>query len=308
MRKLLVLILVLTLFLTGCSSSTDTISSVNDSTDSQPESSPLNSEEIDSKQVSLLFANIYYPLVTREVSHDKVLVLEFLETQPYKFEETDGYDGLKILNSSDNLDYVHIAFSPERKSSSIMSLSYYLNEKDIEVSFSNSSSDGDSSYDKLFTHIVGESQKDVENINEQIDFLLTSENEKNQFQELDEPIELQLDINHSIKNGQLSIHLETNLPNNTTGMVTVSNDYNNYKAQDHFTVENGVSEIGPFSNNGKTLEKGDYIVSISTPLAQIQSDDVYYEVGEEYLNYTGEQFDEEGIGRTIHYQIEIEVE
>lgn len=120
-----------------------------------------------------LFEQIYVPYANREKSFIFEGVKSFASTLEYKIEITEPTEEdlgeIKIIDT--NGDYVYFAFSPIDDVQIIMTVSYYHAETDSEVSLSNYSSDGSPRYDTFTTHILGESEIEVSNTDEQRDFL-----------------------------------------------------------------------------------------------------------------------------------------
>lgn len=145
---------------------------------SSKENENSNTEVVDTTKTDIkgtsLFEDVYVPYASRE----KTTVLfqgvkVFAENCGYSYEITEGDESsvtsIKII---ENDDYVYFAFSTNSAGiETIMTVSYYQSSSNSEVSLSNYSTDGDFSYDKLDTHIIGESSIEVDNIEQQREFL-----------------------------------------------------------------------------------------------------------------------------------------
>lgn len=282
-----------------------------------------NNEEVAESEIkgNDLFNKVYYKIANRDQAHEKDAIINYLEANEFIIEEDKELNSLMVKDDTkENEDYVYIRFDEKEDDSSIelvSSVSYVLEEEELEVLFTNYSPNKNVEYDKLLTHKIGESNKEVNSIDEQIIFLQETKNEhkankdkvkdKASENEKDDPIELNLDVEEKIENGKVLFEISTNLPNNTTGNIALINNNIDYTAQDKFEVKNGKAQAGPYSLKGESLPSGTYEVSVSTPLATIQPDDVFIEIGEDYSNYIGDQFDDGGMGRNISYSFKINI-
>ena len=99
-------------------------------------------------------------------------------------------------------------------------------------------------------------------------------------------IDVRLDVTPSInQEGKVSFLVETNLPDSTIIMFTLSQG--GYSAQDKGVVRNGTINTSHFSKQGVPLSAGDYILNISTPIASSQSKEVQQLIGEKGTYLTG---------------------
>lgn len=193
MKKNLVFLVLVALLLSGCDSSSElnssgSLSSVNDessefsqpvifSSELPPESlSTVSNTESESQSVENavtdLFDEVYLPYAKREYSPNVDDVTAFVES--CGFENTtssdNGFTEIKVLSGE---DYVYFAFTPRsiNDSDTFTIISYYQGSTKSEVSLNNYSSNGSYEYDMLQTHILGDSNKDVANVDEQRSFL-----------------------------------------------------------------------------------------------------------------------------------------
>lgn len=268
-----------------------------------------------------LFNDVYYKIANRDQSHNKEDIINYLESSKFTINENKELNSLKVEDEANqNGDHVYISFDEVEEDSNVemvSSISYYLEKEELEVLFTNYSPSNDAEYDKLLTHKLGESHKEVKSIKEQITFLNETKNEhkanKDEVKEKasenkkEDLIELNLNVEEKIKEGKVFFDISTNLPDNTTGSIALTNKDIDYTAQDKFEVNAGKAEAGPYSLKGESLPSGTYEVSVSTPLAEIQPDDVFIEIGEDYSNYTGDQFEDGDMGRNIRYSFEINI-
>ena len=80
---------------------------------------------------------------------------------------------------------------------------------------------------------------------------------------------------------------ETNLPEGTELMVSLSRRASSYLGQDKTTVSGGVFRAGPFSQKGTDLNPGKYTVEIGTPLAALQPPSVQKVIGSDGRKMVG---------------------
>lgn len=82
--------------------------------------------------------------------------------------------------------------------------------------------------------------------------------------------------------------INTNLPDSTKMVLTLSND-SGYLAKESVEVKYGRVKSSVFSNNGETLENGDYILSVYVPSAPTQPPEVRSIIGDngEFLSGDG---------------------
>jgi hypothetical protein len=79
----------------------------------------------------------------------------------------------------------------------------------------------------------------------------------------------------------------TNLPDSTSLMVTISRQQDSYRAQSKTKVSRGKFYAGPFSRKGEPLNPGVYKLDISTPLATLQPPEVQAVIGKSGNNLKG---------------------
>ena len=264
----------------------------------------------EAEEISLLFSDIYYPIVNKKIKHDRESIEKHIEKTDYDIDRSGGNSDLFIRDINKSDDEVYIHFHESETEDIIMSISYHLKEKDIEVGFNNYSESGEAEYDTLFTHIIGKPNEEVDKVEEQVTFLKTATNDRKveaDKEELDEPIKLMFEVEEFYENGKVLFDINTNLPNHTSGMIRLENENIDYIGQDSFMILEGKSEVGPFGQKGENLPSGEYKVTITTPLATIQDDNVYSKIGENYKNYIGDKFKEDEIGRTINYSFTINI-
>lgn len=105
--------------------------------------------------------------------------------------------------------------------------------------------------------------------------------------EINPEIRVTLDLEIVENGGKVNFFGETNLPEGTEVMITLSNE-SGYKAQDKVSVNNGSFESNQFSDKGSSLEQVEYSVKITTPTANVQPENVKTLIGENGINLIGE--------------------
>ncbi len=160
--------------------------------DAQPTSEPTDTGEADAPaaqeptddsktgapeelETSDLFNEVYLPYATRENPFMFEAVKTFAQNlNSYTVEITDptqeDMGSIKIADG--NEDYVYFSFSPNSSGiEMIMTLSYHQAATNSEVSLSNLSTDCSPEYDTFHTHILGETELQVDSPDEQKTFL-----------------------------------------------------------------------------------------------------------------------------------------
>ncbi len=126
-------------------------------------------------ETSDLFKEVYLPYATRENPFMFEAVKTFAQSlNSYTVEITDptqeDIGSIKIADG--NEDYVYFSFSPNSSGiEMIMTLSYHQAATNSEVSLSNLSTDCSPEYDTFHTHILGETELQVDSPDEQKTFL-----------------------------------------------------------------------------------------------------------------------------------------
>lgn len=109
--------------------------------------------------------------------------------------------------------------------------------------------------------------------------------------------------------GMVRIVGTTNLPDGTIVMVTLQNASSEYTAQDKTAVSSGEFKTGFFGNDGPPLVAGTYQVTINTPVAQVQPDNVQAIIGKQGENLTGSFVKTASIGdsKIVRFSQDIEI-
>lgn len=124
--------------------------------------------------------------------------------------------------------------------------------------------------------------------------------------------EVSLDVNAHKDGNSIIFDIETNMPDETELMLTLSKgDYNtddSFTAQDKVTIANGKAASDEFSNGGEVLS-GDFDLSISMSLPGLQSDNVRAVIGENGEHMTGKfvEFSSIGSANTIKAMFNVSI-
>lgn len=109
-------------------------------------------------------------------------------------------------------------------------------------------------------------------------------------------IKVNMEIEHKVSNdGFLKILINSNLPEDSKLLVTLSNKSSGYRAQSKTTIKNGYAETELFSNKNKRLDSGSYLIKVILPNAALQPKRVSSIIGKRGENLIGELVTE-GIG------------
>lgn len=79
----------------------------------------------------------------------------------------------------------------------------------------------------------------------------------------------------------------TNLPDGIELMITLQRKESNYMAQDKANVSGGSFQVGPFSQNGASLNPGTYTLEVSMPLANFQPPPTWPVIGKDGAKLQG---------------------
>lgn len=138
-------------------------------TETEPETETLT--EAPQAEVTALFTDIYLPYAKREKPFIFDGVKTFAQnTTDYSTEINEPASGIcSIKFTAENGDYVYFSFSPTTNDVyAITTLNYYQAATDSEVLFHNYSPDCNGAFQ---THVIGESNKNVDGPDEQQSFL-----------------------------------------------------------------------------------------------------------------------------------------
>jgi len=103
----------------------------------------------------------------------------------------------------------------------------------------------------------------------------------------------------SADKGRLLVSGETNLPDQTSLLVTLSNEAVGYSAQDKATVNDGRFSAGPFSQQSRGLEAGHYTAEIVMPIPRVQPNEVQSVIGDVGQHLTGDLVQDSSVGGKV---------
>lgn len=110
--------------------------------------------------------------------------------------------------------------------------------------------------------------------------------------------EVSLDVSVDENSGKPVFTVDTNLPNETNLMLTLSRG--DYTGQTHVIVKNGVASSEEFSDKGSPLASGEYLLTVSMSIPKLQSDAVRKVIGENGENMTGKYVLDSEIGDSVY--------
>lgn len=121
-------------------------------------------------------------------------------------------------------------------------------------------------------------------------------------------IQVKLDFEvKTLPNGKAKIVGTTNLPDNTNLAFEIKAKNTSYTGQDKKVVRAGGFESEEFSNRSNPLEKGDYTVSVTMPLALEQPNDVRRIIGAQGENLKGDLVKNDHMGATVQLTKEFQI-
>lgn len=110
--------------------------------------------------------------------------------------------------------------------------------------------------------------------------------------------EVSLEVSVDENSGKPVFTIDTNLPNETNLMLTLSRG--DYTGQTHVIVKNGVASSEEFSDKGSPLTSGEYLLTVSMSIPKLQSDAVRKVIGENGENMTGKYVLDSEIGDSVY--------
>lgn len=130
-------------------------------------------EEYEEPKSTKLFKKIYVPYATRENTSVFSAVSSYVKASGFKSKivKPSKKEPGEITVHAKNGDSVFFSFYECNGLDMIMSVSYYSEKNNREVSRSNYSDNNDAEYDKLSTHVIGDSKEEVDSVDEQCSFL-----------------------------------------------------------------------------------------------------------------------------------------
>lgn len=109
-------------------------------------------------------------------------------------------------------------------------------------------------------------------------------------------IDVNFEIVAQVLNNLVYFNVKTNLPNETPVIFTLSSRNGSYTAQCSSVVKNSKIVSEGFSNKGQLIDDGIYIISISSPIYEVQPDSIKPLLGKRNRNLTGKYIKYSPIG------------
>ena len=125
------------------------------------------------------------------------------------------------------------------------------------------------------------------------------------------PVEVAIDFEVERDSlGQLRISGETNLPNETRMLFSLSQPATNFRAQDSGQVQSGRFESAWFSRQGASLSAGVYEIDVTVPVYTAQPESVQRRLGPDLEAMTGPLVEQASfdMGNSASIQREVEVQ
>lgn len=105
-------------------------------------------------------------------------------------------------------------------------------------------------------------------------------------------INVKMDIKHYIKNGGVFFDIETNLPDNFKGNMSITNENGEIMGQSQYIVNEGRIKSEKFTIHGKQYPTGKYKLSISSPYPHLQENESIKKlIGKTGQNLIGEHIE-----------------
>lgn len=111
-------------------------------------------------------------------------------------------------------------------------------------------------------------------------------------------LEVSLEVSVEENSGKPVFTIDTNLPNETNLMLTLSRG--DYTGQTHVIVNNGVASSEEFSDKGDPLSEGEYLLTVSMSIPKLQPDAVRKVIGENGENMSGKYVLDSEIGDSMY--------
>ena len=231
--------------------------------------------------ITAVFPDLFVAAAEHVGVSDYGTCLEFVRKTGTEFQTTAPSDteAGKISVADGSGFVLNMTFAADAANRDILALLTYT-DGDYEGSVSDITLTGDLTYD---TYDVNAEQKhtEVADVNAIVRFI-TEEVPKRKaaydasMQE-NTVLEVTLDVSSEAQGGKVFFTVETNLPDNTELMLSLSGD-GGYLAQTKVYVENGIAVSEGFTNRGEPLS-GDYSLNVLMPLPKLQAENVIAVIG-----------------------------
>lgn len=254
------------------------------STETLSEPVPSETEEIETETEVVkkkIFADVFVEL------SEQVGVMSYDECLAYINETTFTYDTVspsdeemgQITIDDDNGFKLVIDFYPDDNKNETITLLSYSNG-DYEGSVSDNCHMSDVTYG-IYDVTAENRNTNVDSLEKVISFIndevpVKMEAYANSVAENTE-LEVTLEPSYEIDDGKVYITVNTNLPDNTVLMLSLS-DGDTYNGQTKITIQNGTAKSEGFSKQGEPLS-GHFTLDISMSLPKLQDDSVVAIIG-----------------------------
>jgi len=313
LKKVTALVFVLGMLLSLCACGTSsqpniqagntaepTISSSAESTNA-PEAATTEIEDVISDvpdEITNVFPELFRLAATWVGNNDYDSCLQAVKDTGFEYETTaPSNDDIGKISLEDGNGFVlNMHFYPDNSNHEILTLLSY-SDGNYEGSVSDNYHMGSVTFG---TYDVNADPKhsDVANVDEIIQFIMVDvpqrkEDYDNSVQGNTE-LEVTLDVSYEIQNGKVFFIVNTNLPDKTELMLTLSNSVG-FRAQTKVTIENGTAKSEGFSNKGEPLS-GSFDLAVTMSLPRLQSENVVAVIGSNGEFLTGPYVVESSIG------------
>ncbi len=121
-----------------------------------------------------------------------------------------------------------------------------------------------------------------------------------------ESFDVEIETKTIENNGMHSFIINTNLPDETELMLTLSDKFSDYIGQTNVTIKNGTATSEEFSSNGNPLS-GKYTLTVSMSIPSLQTDNVRAIIGEKGEYITGKYVINDEITNSNYVSAEFEL-
>lgn len=296
----LVLLVVFSLInITACSNTSDKQDEIEKqveiNTDQQIENNESEiSPNVEEYPTTTLFDEVF------EVFYSKVGKSNFNEDEKYvkslsnysvevTIPDDENIGRLKVSDESG--DYVSLLYYPKNNSETLCLVAF--NRNGYEISVSDELHESNTLKYSTYDINVTEKNKEVSTIDDLKKFMFVEIGDGKS--KTSEKIEVYLNVQEvKTSEGKVYFEIDTNLPNETSLMVSVSGG--DYNASSKVSIENNKATTETFSNKGNALNSGEYTVEVTMPVANIQSNAVRDVIGNTGENMTGELVVKSSVG------------
>lgn len=111
------------------------------------------------------------------------------------------------------------------------------------------------------------------------------------------------------EHSRIRLRGKTNLPDGMELMIMLSSEDTHYMGQDPVRIKDGRFKSAWFSQEGRSLDSGEYEISVSSPRADLEPKHVQRIIGEKGRNLRGKHIKKNGgWGRHLDFERTVEIE